>query len=105
MFLETDSSPLAPYFLRKDKFFFSQENLVYSEQKAFLEEHISNLFFEKRRLLSLTSISKQIATTNLAKEQIINSVETAQTVIAVEPEKRESLLPDKPVQESNMSLQ
>ena len=35
-------------------------------------------------------------TTNLPKEQSINSVETAQTVIAEEPEKRESLLPNKP---------
>ena len=68
MFLETGSSPSAPYFLRKDKFFFSEENPVYNEQKAFLEEHISNLCFKKRRLLSLTSISKQIATTKLAKE-------------------------------------
>ena len=68
MFLETGSSPSAPYFLRKDKIFFSQENPVYAEQKAFLEAHISNLFFEKRRLLSLTSISKQIATTKLTKE-------------------------------------
>jgi len=68
MFLETGSSPSAPYFLRKDKLFFSQENPVYAEQKAFLEEHISNLLFEKRRLLSLTSISKQIATTQLTKE-------------------------------------
>ena len=35
-------------------------------------------------------------TTNLPKEQSINSVETAQTVIAEEPEKRDSLLPNKP---------
>ena len=68
MFIETDSSPSAPYFLRKDKFFFSQENPVYAEQKAFLEEQISNLFFKKRRLLSLTSISKQIASTKLERE-------------------------------------
>ena len=68
MFLESDSSPSAPYFLRKDKFFFSQANPVYREQKAFLEEQISDLCFEKRRLLSLTSISKQIATTKLANE-------------------------------------
>ena len=68
MFLETDYSPSAPYFLRKDRFFFSEENPVYSEQTAFLEEHISNLFFKKRKLLSLTTISKQIASTNLAKE-------------------------------------
>tara|TARA_X000001036_G_scaffold408390_1_gene418621 strand:- start:942 stop:1904 length:963 start_codon:yes stop_codon:yes gene_type:complete len=38
-------------------------------------------------------------TTNLPKEQSINSVETAQTVIAEEPEQRESLLPDKPAKE------
>ena len=68
MFLESGSSPSAFYFLRKDKFFFSQENPVYAEQKAFLEEHVSNLLFEKRRLLSLTSISKQITTTKLTKE-------------------------------------
>ena len=68
MFLETNSSPSAPYFLRKDRFFFSEENPVYSEQKAFLEEHISNLLFKKHRLLSLTTISKQIAPTKLAKE-------------------------------------
>ena len=34
-------------------------------------------------------------TTNLPKEQSINSVESAQTVIAEEPEKRDSLLPNK----------
>ena len=38
-------------------------------------------------------------TSNLPKEQSINSVETAQTVIAEEPEKRKSLLPDKPANE------
>ena len=38
-------------------------------------------------------------TSNLPKEQSINSVETAQTVIAEEPEKRESLLPNKPAEE------
>ena len=38
-------------------------------------------------------------TTNLPKEQSINSVESAQTVIAEEPEKRESLLPNKPAEE------
>ena len=35
-------------------------------------------------------------TSNLPKEQSINSVETAQSVITEEPEKRDSLLPDKP---------
>jgi len=38
-------------------------------------------------------------TTNLPKEQSINSVESAQTVIAEEPKDRESLLPDKPTEE------
>jgi len=39
------------------------------------------------------------STSNLPKEQSINSVESAQTVIAEEAEKRDSLLPDKPAQE------
>ena len=34
-------------------------------------------------------------TSNLPKEQSINSIESAQTVIAEEPEKRDSLLPEK----------
>ena len=38
-------------------------------------------------------------TSNLPKEQTINSVESAKTVIAEEPEKKESLLPDKPAEE------
>ena len=38
-------------------------------------------------------------TSNLPKEQSINSVESAQTVIAEEPETRESLLPDKPAED------
>ncbi len=38
-------------------------------------------------------------TSNLPKEQTINSVESAQTVISEEPEKRESLLPNKPPEE------
>tara|TARA_E500000178_G_scaffold351070_1_gene411333 strand:- start:663 stop:1622 length:960 start_codon:yes stop_codon:yes gene_type:complete len=36
---------------------------------------------------------------NLPKEQSINSVETTQTVITEEPEARESLLPNKPAEE------
>jgi len=36
---------------------------------------------------------------NLPKEQSINSVESAKTIIAEEPENRESLLPDKPAEE------
>ena len=38
-------------------------------------------------------------TNNLPKEQSINSVESAQTVISEEPEKRDSLLPDKSAEE------
>ena len=38
-------------------------------------------------------------TSNLPKEQSINSIESARTVISEEPEKRESLLPDKPAAE------
>ena len=38
-------------------------------------------------------------TSNLPKEQSINSIESAQTVITEEAEKRKSLLPDKPVEE------
>ena len=38
-------------------------------------------------------------TTNLPSQQSINSVESAQTVITEEPEKKKSLLPDKPVAE------
>ena len=38
-------------------------------------------------------------TSNLPKEQSINSVQSAQTVIAEEAEKRDSLLPDKSAQE------
>jgi len=39
--------------------------------------------------------SQAYETSNLPKEQSINSIESAQTVIAEEPEKRESLLPNK----------
>ena len=38
-------------------------------------------------------------TSNLPKEQSINSIESAQTVITEKPEERESLLPDKPAEE------
>ena len=38
-------------------------------------------------------------TSNLPNEQSINSVESAKTVIAEEPETRDSLLPDKPAEE------
>ena len=38
-------------------------------------------------------------TTNLPKEQSINSIESAQTVISQVPEKRDSLLPNKPAED------
>ena len=38
-------------------------------------------------------------TTNLPKEQSINSIESAQTIITEEPEKKNSLLPNKPAEE------
>ena len=38
-------------------------------------------------------------TSNLPKEQSINSIESAQTVITEKPEERESLLPNKPIEE------
>ena len=38
-------------------------------------------------------------TTNLPKEQSINSVQSAQTVITEEPEKKETLLPNKPAED------
>ena len=38
-------------------------------------------------------------TSNLPKEQSINSIETAQTVVTQKPEKKESLLPNKPAEE------
>ena len=37
--------------------------------------------------------------TNLPKQQKVNSIESAQTVISEEPKKKESLLPDKPAKE------
>ena len=43
--------------------------------------------------------SQAYETSNLPKEQSINSIESAQTVIAQEPEKRESLLPNKPAED------
>jgi tol-pal system protein YbgF len=38
-------------------------------------------------------------TSNLPKEQSINSIESAQTVITEDPEKKDSLLPNKPAEE------
>tara|TARA_X000000950_G_scaffold267211_1_gene343489 strand:- start:2197 stop:3159 length:963 start_codon:yes stop_codon:yes gene_type:complete len=38
-------------------------------------------------------------TSNLPKEQSLNSIESAQTILSEKPETRESLLPDKPVEQ------
>ena len=62
---------------------------------------------EKKKQTSLPGSSKPqdfgatpgYQTTSLPKEQSINSIESAQTVIAEEPEKRDSLLPDKEPEE------
>tara|TARA_Y100000589_G_scaffold312531_1_gene332979 strand:+ start:995 stop:1897 length:903 start_codon:yes stop_codon:yes gene_type:complete len=63
---ETQSNPLDAYFLRKDTFF-SDENPLFIEQTALLEEHVSNLLFDKKNLLTVTTIPKQTITTKLAK--------------------------------------
>ena len=70
-----------------------------------LENQPNNTLKEKKVSLPGTSkpqdfgASPGYQTSNLPKEQSINSVESAKTVIAEEPEKRESLLPDKPAKE------
>ena len=70
-----------------------------------LENGSTNVKPEKQTLLPGTSkpqdfgTSPGYQTSNLPKEQSINSVESTKTVIAEEPEKRDSLLPDKPAKE------
>jgi tol-pal system protein YbgF len=70
-----------------------------------LENGSTNVKSDKQTLLPGTSkpqdfgASPGYQTSNLPKEQSINSVESAKTVIAEEPEKRDSLLPDKPAKE------
>ena len=70
-----------------------------------LENQPNNTLKEKKVSFPGTSkpqdfgASPGYQTSNLPKEQSINSVESAKTVIAEEPEKRESLLPDKPAKE------
>tara|TARA_B100001057_G_scaffold250805_1_gene251016 strand:- start:2172 stop:3134 length:963 start_codon:yes stop_codon:yes gene_type:complete len=69
-------------------------------------ENVTNVKDDKKKT-SLPGSSKPqdfgaapaYQTTNLPKEQSLNSVESAKTVIAEEPEKRESLLPNKPAEE------
>ena len=70
-----------------------------------LENQPNNTLKEKKVSFPGTSkpqdfgASPGYQTSNLPEEQSINSVESAKTVIAEEPEKRESLLPDKPAKE------
>ena len=76
-------------------------------QLRFSDLENGNISSEKKKTTKLPGSSKPqdfgaapaYETTNLPKEQSINSVESAQTVIAEEPEKREALLPDKPANE------
>ena len=70
-----------------------------------LENDPNNLALKKQTSLPGSSKPQDFGaapgyqTSNLPKEQSINSIESAQTVIAEEPEKRESLLPNKPAEE------
>ena len=70
-----------------------------------LENGATNIKREKQTVLPGSAKPQDFGaapgyqTSNLPKEQSINSVETAQTVIAEEPEKRESLLPNKSAEE------
>ena len=70
-----------------------------------LENDPNNLNLKKQTSLPGSSKPQDFGaapgyqTSNLPKEQSINSIESAQTVIAEEPEKRESLLPNKPAEE------
>jgi len=76
-------------------------------QLRFSDLESGKVEFDKEKQSSLPGSSKPqdfgaapaYQTTNLPKEQSINSVESAKTVIADEPEKRESLLPNKPAEE------
>ena len=70
-------------------------------------ENGTNIVPEKQKKVQLPGSAKPqdfgaapgYQTSNLPKEQSINSIETAQTVITEKPEKKNSLLPDKPAKE------
>ncbi len=76
-------------------------------QLRFSDLESGSIITEKEKKVSLPGSAKPqdfgaapgYQTTNLPKEQSINSVESAQTVIAEEPERRDSLLPNKPAVE------
>jgi tol-pal system protein YbgF len=69
-------------------------------------ENIKNTTSEEKKIALPGSAKPQdfgsapgYQTTNLPKEQSINSIESAQTVITEEPEKKNSLLPNKPTED------
>jgi tol-pal system protein YbgF len=69
-------------------------------------ENIKNTTSEEKKIALPGSAKPQdfgsapgYQTTNLPKEQSINSIESAQTVITEEPEKKKSLLPNKPTED------
>ena len=70
-----------------------------------LESGTSNAFKENKAVLPGSTKPQDFGaapaykTSNLPKEQAINSIESAKTVITEEPEKKESLLPNKPAEE------
>ena len=73
-------------------------------QLRFSDLENSNIDSKKPKAAALPGSSKPqdfgaspgYQTSNLPKEQSINSIESAQTVITEQPEKKDSLLPDKP---------
>ena len=76
-------------------------------QLRFSDLESGNLKTSKKNKTSLPGTSKPqdfganpgYQTSNLPKQQTINSIESAKTIITEEPEKKESLLPNKPIEE------
>ena len=76
-------------------------------QLRFSDLESGNLKTSKKNKTSLPGTSKPqdfgsspgYKMTNLPKQQTVNSIQSAQTVISEEPEKKESLLPNKPANE------
>ena len=83
----------------------SDNQLRFSDLENEVDDNTS--LKKKRKQTSLPGTSKPqdfgaspgYQTSNLPKEQSINSIESAKTVITEEPEKRETLLPNKPAEE------
>ncbi len=76
-------------------------------QLRFSDLESGNLTTSKKNKTSLPGTSKPqdfganpgYQTSNLPKQQTINSIESAKTIITEEPEKKETLLPNKPIDE------